>query len=188
MRSGVNRMTGRGRPGRSKLTPRQEMCLLLLLGGMSQAAAARALGVSSMTVWRWTREGTLFNTIYQERLQQLWESHRREASEVLKNTLEGAVKLVSRRDLKSLEEGITLFLRAKKKLPPYFQPCPSDYNGQCPHIPGPCMTAIEQIEAAMASTLLLQDDWKKDTPDIEIVERLSRIVQKMNGSWSDCSD
>lgn len=163
------------------------MCLLLLLGGMSQAAAARALHVHPMTVWRWMREGSLFNTIYQERLQQLWESHRREASDVLKASLEGAMQLASRRDLKSLEEGITLFLKAKEKLPPYFQPCPSDYKGRCPHIPGPCTTAVEQLEAALANTLMLQDEWKKDISDIEMIERLARITQKMDGNWSDDS-
>jgi hypothetical protein len=167
--------------------PREEMCLLLLLGGMSQAAAARALHIHPMTVWRWMREGTLFNTIYQERLQQLWESHRREASAVLKASLEGALNLASRRDLRSLEEGITLFLKAKERLPPYFQPCPSDYEGQCPHIPGPCMTAIEQLRAAIGSALMQQDEWTKDMSDIEIIERLSRLGHRIGEIWSDSS-
>jgi hypothetical protein len=152
---------------------------------MSQAAAARALGVSSMTVWRWMREGTLFNTIYQERLQQLWESHRREASEVLKNALEGAVKLVSRNDMKSLEDGIRLFLKAKEKLPPYFQPCPSDYEGRCPHIPGPCMTALEQLEVAVRNAFSWQFEHQDESPRLKDLERLSRIGHMMDALGGD---
>lgn len=169
------------------MTPRQEMCLLLLLGGMSQAAAARILGVHAMTVWRWMREGTLFNTIYQERLQQLWESHRREASDILKASLEEALNLMSRNaDLKSLEDGIRLFKKAKDRLPPYFQPCPSDYQGCCPHIPGPSMSALEQLEAAMESTLKVHAEHQDETSPMESLKRLSSIGHMMGAIWGDC--
>lgn len=117
---------------RSELTPRQETCLLLLSAGMSQAAAARALKLHPTTVWRWMRPGTLFQMIFQERLDKIWEDHRQDTSKILEKVIEASMDLVKQGDINSVLKGSNLFIRAMDHFRPHFPLCPADLTGKCP--------------------------------------------------------
>jgi len=70
--------------------------------------------------------------IYQERLQKIWEDHRRETSKMLEKVIEASSDLVEQGDNNSVLKGSNLLLKAMKNLPPRFPVCPADLTGQCP--------------------------------------------------------
>lgn len=145
-----------GRPGRSRLIPKQEYCLLLLLGGMPQAAAARALGIHPNTVNRWVNHDRLFQSYYRERLQEVWDWQRDEVSKVLRSVMDTSMDLVLKPDMDSIEKGVRLFAEATRKLPPFFDPCPGDYpTEKCPHIPGQRITPRRLYEIATMQLAML---------------------------------
>jgi transposase len=167
-----------GRSGRSRLTPRQEMCLLLLLGGMSQAAAARALGLHPNTIYRWVNRDHLFQSFYRERLQHVWDWQRNEVSLVLRKVMDSSLELISRSDLSSIEKGVRLFAEAMRKIPPYFLPCPGDIaEGGCPHIPGQRMSPLQIYKLALQNYEILPDEMSEEEYRKSVTRRMELLGQ-----------
>lgn len=107
-------------PKRTELSPRQELCMLLLMSGMSQASAARALKVHATTVWRWMRPGTVFRSIYHQRIREFWVEHRRETARIMLTVMNASLEQVNQEDFSSVERGTALLAKATKMFPPKF--------------------------------------------------------------------
>jgi hypothetical protein len=143
---------------RTRLSPRQETCLLLLLSGRTQADAARALHIHPTTVWRWMRPGTIFEITLRERLSQVWASERKTTSDILHNLLhEMQQRLLNAQPVEILEN-VVLFSQIERALPPNFEPCPRDRGKECPHASGTYRTPMEEYQMILKAGSGLSGD------------------------------
>ncbi len=78
------------------------------------------------------RPGTLFQMIFQERLQKIWEDHRQKTSKMLGKVIEASMGLVEQGDTHSVLKGSNLLLDVMENFPPHFPLCPADLTRQCP--------------------------------------------------------
>lgn len=80
------------RQSATELSEKQELALVLLLAGKSDAEAAGELGIDRSTVWRWRKTDSVFEAELNARRQSLWASY----SDRLRILVPGALAVLER--------------------------------------------------------------------------------------------